>query len=318
MSTAPGAWQLDGAALREWSRVDNARSVAHLLLEPALVAGAIMLCEAWWHPALYVATVVWLGARQHALLVLMHDAAHGRLLSARRWNDAAGELLAWPLGITMHGFRRSHLAHHHFLGTARDPDLVYWQDSPDYRFPMGGGGLARVLAAYAAGLRTMAQLRVIAGYLLTPRSRAAHRQNASDRPGVQRLRVAFYLAAAVLVWYRGAWREVAIYWVVPAFTWLAVILYFRSAAEHYALDGSTAPLRSTRTLVLGGVARCLVAPKSIGLHLEHHLYPSVPFHRLPRLHAQLASHPEYRAGAHITTGLLGAFRELAAGTARRP
>ena len=311
------SWELDTAALRTWSRVDNARSVTQIGLEIALVAAAVWACQRWWNPALYVATIVWIGARQHALLVLMHDAAHARLLTSRRWNDIIGELLAWPLGITMHGFRRSHLAHHHHLGTDDDPDLVYWRDAPDYRFPMTPARLGVVLTMYTFGLRTVDQLRILAGYALRAGRHTVRAQNASDQPGVQRARIACYVALLAAITILGLWRGFLLYWIVPAFTWLAAILYFRSAVEHYALDGSRAPLRATRTVVLGAAGRWLVAPNGINLHLEHHLYPSVPFHRLPRLHAHLTRDGAYRAEAHVTAGLLAACRELTGRRAAR-
>jgi len=303
--------------LRDWSQIDDARSLRQIGIEILLIAAAVALSVRWWSPLTYVAGVVWIGARQHALLVLMHDAAHGRLLSNRRWNDVAGELLAWPLGVTMHGFRKSHLAHHHFLGTGDDPDLVYWRRSPDYRFPMPPGRFSLVLAAYALGLKTVAQLRILFGYAISATRAGAKTQNASDHPTVQRMRIAFYIAVLALVTVLGCWRGFFLYWLVPAFTWLAAILYFRSAVEHYALDGTPEPLRTTRTVVLGAVGRWLIAPNGINQHLEHHLYPSVPFHRLHRLHAHLSAHPEYRASAHVTNGLLAACRELVGRSAAR-
>jgi len=55
--------------------------------------------------------------------------------------------------------------------------------------------------------------------------------------------------------------------------------------------------------------RLFLAPKHIGLHLDHHLYPSVPFYRLPELHALLGENETYRASAHESAGYWQVLRE---------
>ena len=82
----------DGAVNRQ--AVDR---VLHVAAEWALIAATIYLCQRFWHPMLYVFAVAFIGSRQHALLVLMHDGVHYRLLRNRRLNDWLSEVvLAWP------------------------------------------------------------------------------------------------------------------------------------------------------------------------------------------------------------------------------
>lgn len=307
-TVASAPWHLDAATYRALAQVDNKRSAAQLAVEVVLIAIAVGACERWWHPVLYVAVVGWIGARQHALAILMHESAHTRLFSNRRLNDMVGELVAWSLFVTMHGYRRSHLAHHQHLGTERDPDRAYWADSPDYRFPMPPGRLGRVLASYALGLRTLALVRIVLGYVVSAQRSTS--SNASDRGGLQLARMAFYIGVAAAVTLLGGWRPVALYWFVPIVTSLSLLLYARSVLEHYGLDGQDHPLRATRSLRVGCLARWILVPNHIEHHLEHHLYPGVPFHRLPALRAALRENETYRAMAHETVGLREAWREL--------
>ena len=68
---------------------------------------------------LYVFAVAFIGSRQHALLVLMHDGVHYRLLRNRRLNDWMSEvILAWPHLVTARQYRKNHFAHHKYLNTA--------------------------------------------------------------------------------------------------------------------------------------------------------------------------------------------------------
>src|SRR5262245_64858773 len=69
----------------------------------------------------------------------------------------------------------------------------------------------------------------------------------------------------------------------------------RSWAEH-ALTRPGHPLTQTRTVTSNRVVSFLMC--NLNYHLEHHLFPGVPWYNLPRLHALLAD--EYRrAGAQV-------------------
>lgn len=310
MMAADDGWKLDPATYRELARTDNLVSLRQIGCEVALTAGAITLCAHAWSPWLYVLTVIWVGARQHALAVLMHDSAHGRLFSNRHCNDAVGELLAWTVFVTMHGFRKSHLAHHQHLGTEQDPDLLYWRGDADFAFPMPAWRLAGILAAHMTGMRSAALLRILWGYATTSGSSAS--SNASDQRTIQLLRLGFYVGLVAILASQGWLVGFLAFWLVPALTWLSGTLYFRAAVEHYGLDGDPHPLRATRTLYSNLAERWLVAPNNIDHHIEHHLYPGVPFHRLPALRETLMAHPDYGRLAHRTFGIVAAFRELTA------
>jgi fatty acid desaturase len=40
------------------------------------------------------------------------------------------------------------------------------------------------------------------------------------------------------------------------------------------------------------------------MHLDHHLFPYVPWYRLPELHRRLLADKEYQAHAHLNTGYM--------------
>ena len=61
-------------------------------------------------------------------------------------------------------------------------------------------------------------------------------------------------------------------------------------------------LGSTRTVLPFLWEKWFFAPHMVNYHLEHHLYPSVPFYNLPELHAAMMANPTYAARAHMTRG----------------
>jgi fatty acid desaturase len=96
--------------------------------------------------------------------------------------------------------------------------------------------------------------------------------------------------------------------MVPLCTWLKLLLRVRAIAEHYALSHDHM-LTKTRTTVPNLFDRLFVAPYSVGYHMEHHLYPSVPFFRLRRLHRLCLADPVFREKAHVTRGYWNVLQE---------
>jgi fatty acid desaturase len=118
--------------------VGNSANVAFLLgdyLSIVAVAGAaIAFCEcrgAWplhwgWDVPVAATAVVLIGALQHRLAGLGHEASHYTLFKNKSLNDLAGDLLCmFPILATIHFYRLFHFAHHQYTNDPeRDPDLV--------------------------------------------------------------------------------------------------------------------------------------------------------------------------------------------------
>jgi len=97
--------------LSELSTVNPLVACIHVGAEWGLIVATIILCQRFWHPMLYVFAVAFIGARQHALLVLMHDGVHYRLLRNRRLNDWMSEvLLAWPHLVAARSYRKKSIS----------------------------------------------------------------------------------------------------------------------------------------------------------------------------------------------------------------
>src|SRR5262245_799593 len=72
--------RLPPQTVKELSVLEPAKAIRATAEEWFVIAAAIALCSFFWHPALYVVAVVVIGSRQHALLILGHDASHYRYL----------------------------------------------------------------------------------------------------------------------------------------------------------------------------------------------------------------------------------------------
>jgi len=277
--------------LTELSTVNSLLACIHVGAEWGLIVATIYICQQFWHPMLYVFAVAFIASRQHALLVLMHDGVHYRLLRNRRLNDWMSEvLLAWPHLVAARSYRKNHFAHHRYLNTEQDPDRKRRKGDPRWIFPQAIPDLAKTLLRDVSGLNAPAMLKL-----------AASVASAEAVPAwFLVMRYGFYAAALGVIIYAGALKGFALYWLVPMFTWLVLIMRVRGIAEHHAIEGPESAYPLTRTTHATWLERIFLAPKNVNYHIEHHFFPSVPFYRLPELHAILLSKPGFREGAHLT------------------
>jgi fatty acid desaturase len=124
-----------------------------------------------------------------------------------------------------------------------------------------------------------------------------------------RARMAFYVALAIVIIWTGTGKIFLLYWLVPYLTWLMLVLRIRSIAEHFAIMGGRGIYSQVRTTRAGVLERLFIAPHNINYHTEHHIFPSVPFYRLPQLQRLLMSNPGFRLSAHLSAGYWGVLRE---------
>ena len=292
--------------VRRLSELNSARSFGHILLEWLLMVSAAIACWQvmhWnWYAAVpvYFLTILFIGSRQHALAILMHEGAHYRLMKNRLANDFFTELFtAWPMHIAMRNYREHHFPHHRSPNTSEDPDWQLRSDDESWEFPKTKRGLALMFLLDFLAMRVVDQYRTFGRYTF-PHKR--------KRDWIDWTREAYTLTFIASFTYFGLWIPYLVFWIVPMLTWLKVVLRMRTIAEHYALDYSHT-FRQTRTTYANWLERVFVAPKNIGYHLDHHLYPSVPFYNLPALHAELLKTEEFQRQAHLTRGYTQVLRE---------
>ncbi len=284
--------------IRRLSQLSPYRGALNVASQWAMVVGCAWLVWRHWHPALYVAAVAFIAARQHAMLVLVHEGAHYRLCKSRRVNDWLAEAaLSWPFVIVrMRDYRRSHTAHHRGLNTPADPDWRVKQ-SPAWTFPQSAPRFIGHLLVQASGLGLALLLADFGDHVPPP----AGSREVDERAMVVARRL-FLVLALAFVAASGLWRPVLLFWVVPFATWLQLLLRIRSVSEHFAIEGRSGVYAETRTTLPSWIERVFIAPEGINYHLEHHLYPSVPGYRLGELHSALQAVPEHRRSALVTRG----------------
>lgn len=256
-----------------------AYNLGYLALTWALALGAIAIFWEFQNPLAFVLAFLVVASRHQALLNVEHEAGHGKLLPNGTLNELAGRwLAAAPVGSPYEAARARHLAHHRLLATDDDPDHEL-HAGPDKRT---AGGLAK---HFIGGL-----LGGYAGMVLMGPPTKAFAPSRSAR--LQDLASLVVIQGALFAGLTLAFD----WWVYPAL-WLAplatVTVFFhllRSFVEHAITDEETGA-HSNRLITIASnpLERGLVSPFNMNYHAEHHLIPSVPAPRLPKLKKRLAA-----------------------------
>lgn len=301
--------RLPKEALQRLSVLQPARALTAVAVEWAGIAGAIAACILWPNVFVYLAAVIFIGARQHALAVISHDASHYRFLPNRRLNDGVANLfLSWPLLMSVEGYRAFHGPHHRFLAGEGDGNRDLYQThnaagdlSPEWVYPKSRRELVLTL---------LRQTFTPAGMSSGIGSLIAMFRAVSLRDRLRQL--AFHGAAAVLFTIEGWWGHYALFWLVPIRVWYVPIQHVRLIMEHSAVRSDDPAFADTRTVLPRWWEALLILPRNIGYHIEHHWYPSVPLYNLPALHRALMAEPRYRANANVSHSVLASLGAVTA------
>ena len=114
-----------------------------------IIGGCIWLCVRFPSLWLYILTVIIVGARMHALAVLMHDATHFRFLKNRKWNDLLTNIFTThPIFTSIEKYHLNHLAHHSKLNTEEDPDWIAKLGKGTFTFPKSKTEMLLTLGSY--------------------------------------------------------------------------------------------------------------------------------------------------------------------------
>jgi fatty acid desaturase len=254
-------------------RTSTPRGALLVLHAWGVIAGAIALYVLWPSALTLAVAVLAIGARQLGLLVLMHEAAHWLLLPRGSLNTWVGTwLCAAPLATDLKAYRRRHHLHHRHTQTAADPDLAL--SAP---LPVSRGRLAVAILGDLGGWTAL--------------TRIAGARPWRDGPAQAWRRIRAPLLANVVLGSVltaiGGWPLYLLTWVLPWATWFQLVTRIRDIAEHGLVAAADDPLRNTRTVAAGVLARAFVAPYGVNYHLEHHLLVFVPCWKLHEVHALL-------------------------------
>ncbi len=262
-------------AKSELDRLREFRLLPNLAKIPLFVAIMVGLGLLAWNaesrPLLWAA-YIGLGYMWMGMVTFMHDAVHGTLFRSRAANWIFGLVCMIPIFATFVGFREDHIEHHRHNRSPRDPDA----------FTMGKRGVGDFVLFYAYALigGVLSFLNFAFIYPIKsfgPRLWAIHLFEIA-------LKVAAY--GVLLAW---AAQHGVLDKTLGLLLWPVLVLSLlnsmRFIAEHYGAPWDSGQMAGTRTVVSNPVNSFFW--NNINWHIGHHVYPSVPWYNLVKLHKLL-------------------------------
>jgi fatty acid desaturase len=283
---------LDRDTLRRLSRRSNARGFVQL------TAHGLLLCvtgvgvwashgSPWFLPA-----IVLYGAVLSFLFCALHETVHRTAFASRPVNDA----VAWACGAVLllpcEYFRLFHFEHHRFTqDPARDPELA-----------LAAPTTLRSYLWRMSGLPNWTKrLTVTLGHAVTGRVTETFVPDAKRKLVVREARVLWSVYLAILalsLLLRTA--DALIYWILPAVAAQPFLrLYLLS--EHTGCPFVDDMYANTRTTYTNAAVRLLAW--QMPYHVEHHAFPSIPFHALGRVNALIRDRIEVSAPGYLALHL---------------
>lgn len=305
---SPQHWWTPGLDRPTLQRLVARRDMPGLLFFGAWVAGlcltTVLLAAVWG--SFWVAPALLLhGAVLSFAYAASHEGAHGTAFKSTWLNETVFYVTSFVFGEEPMFRRYSHGRHHAYTWY---PDF---DSQMPYRNPMTLRSYIRetlALAGMRDGLKQMA--RHAAGRIREEEKAYIPASKVNQLVWGARLFLAGYvgiIAAAVLM--QSGFIAVAFFGGRIVGGWV-VQLFINS--QHMCMDEAVADHRySTRSLKCGPITRLLYW--NMNFHIEHHLYPGVPFHALPETNRLVAGHLPLPVGSAVRANLeiLGVIRRQA-------
>ena len=302
------------ADIRQLSHVDNWKSLYVLVqqwLTIVVVIAVAVANDLWW---LYLVAIVVVAAKQHALAVIVHDATHYRVFTSRVANEYLGNAFcAFPIFISIQGYRGEHQQHHIFTNTHEDPYLRMFDQDTAWQWPKTTGQALLQILTDVTGLNTLRNFRLIRRWAPFGQWLKHHRIPELSR----RLTIdvfyylIFWSTIFALLTFFGIWKTFLLLWVVPALTFYVLFTRLRWISEH-PYGSSTDIVFKVRHVQGTNLERFFIAPLNVNYHIAHHLFPAVPLHNLPQAHYRLLQESSYREEAERYLSYLGSTDSLRA------
>ena len=271
---------VDPARMRELQRRGNTRAAFDIGLWLVLIVAsgiwvALTLWSWWSIPALLVYGALYGGAADSR----WHECGHGTAFSSRWANEVIYHLASFMLFRGPSVWRWSHYRHHtDTIIVGRDAEIVF-QRPPSvartifgFTHLEGGPQMFWRLVKHAFG-NIDADAREF-----VPES--------EWRRVIWESRVIVAVVTGAVAWSLIAWTPLPILLVGAPTIYGAWLVVFFGITQHAGLRENVLDHRySTRTVYMNPVFRFLYL--NMNYHVEHHMFPSVPYGALPRLHDEI-------------------------------
>jgi fatty acid desaturase len=259
---------LDPDIRAEMTAKSDARGLLHLAghLGAIVLIGGLIAAQVpgWW------ALLPVQGVLIAFLFTLEHECTHRTPFANERLNDWVGRVCGLALVLPFEWFRWFHLAHHRWTNLpGKDPELASEKPATWAEWVW-----------HVTGLPFWAAQGQLLAALVLGRAEGAYLPEGARGRIVAEARwmAVIYLGLAFSL----VWSPVVLWvWVVPSLLGQPVLRVYL-LAEHGDCPQVANMFQNTRTTFTTRMVRAVAW--NMPYHVEHHVWPAVPFHKLPQVH----------------------------------
>ncbi len=236
-------------------------------------AAGTMLWGSWWCVAFFVVYGVLYASAADSR---WHECGHGTAFRTGWMNDWVYEFSSFLMMRNSVVWRWSHARHHtDTIIVGRDPEISAMRPPQLILLVLNLVGLVAVPKSLAALLRNAI------GRLAADEAEYVPESERARAYAVARIHVAIYAAALVAAVWAGSWLPLVLIGLPRAYgVWLLMVM---GLPQHAGLAEDVLDHRlNARTVLMSAPLRFVYW--NMNYHVEHHMYPMVPYHALPRLH----------------------------------
>ena len=255
----------DGPAIR-----DTIIWLAALILS---AAGGIWFWGTWWCVPFFVVYGTLYGSSGDSR---WHEAGHGTAFRTRWMNDVVYQIASFMIARNPVTWRWSHARHHtDTVIVGRDPEIAVMRPPDLLRVALNFVGMLDVWHYMIDMLRNAAGILSGAEKSFIPE----HERHKVVRAA--RVHLAIYVATVALALWMGSWLPLMIVGLPRMYgAWHGILT---GLLQHGGLaDNVTDHRLNSRTVLMNPISRFIYW--NMNYHVEHHMFPMVPYHALPRLH----------------------------------
>ena len=239
----------------------------------SFAAAGIALWPSLWSLPFWLAYGVLYGSASDSR---WHECGHGTAFKTAWMNNAVYEIASFMVMRNSATWRWSHARHHsetYLVG--RDPEIAVMRPPDFVRVALNFFGIVDAVNYF---------LRIVRNVISGPTAAEKTYVPASAWPRVQRVAIVHVAVYAVTVALALATRSILPLMVIglPRIygSWHMVLT---GLLQHGGLaDNVTDHRLNSRTVLMNPVSRFIYW--NMNYHVEHHMFPMVPYHALPRLH----------------------------------
>jgi fatty acid desaturase len=255
----------DGPAIRDMA--------IWLGLLVAFGAAGAALWGSWWCVPLFFCFGVLYGSAADSR---WHECGHGTAFKTHWMNDAVYQIASFMIMRNPVTWRWSHTRHHtDTIIVGRDPEISVMRPPDLLRLVLNFFGIVDVWHALIDMTRN-------ASGVLSPAEKTFVPEQEQPRViRIARIWVAIYAATIALAIYFDSWLPLMLVGLPRLYgAWHHVLT---GLLQHGGLADNVIDHRlNSRTVLMNPISRFIYW--NMNYHVEHHMFPMVPYHALPKLH----------------------------------